>query len=729
MMEQDRPLRPQARPNLAFPLALALAIPLASTAAVAQRNHIANSHPTGIEVDAGGVAYFAASQEATGAELWRSDGTPGGTVMVADLEPGPRGSYPDDITPTPGDTFLTASTARLGRELYATDGTRTRLVRDIEDQAGSDPRDLTPVGNLLFFTAYEEDHGRELWVTDGTTPNTVRIEIVPGKSGASPHHLTALGSRLIFAATDRTGDTEIWTANGTPAGLRRLADIHPAESSRPSDLVKFRGEVYFAATSLTRGRELWKTDGTPAGTMMAADVLPGTAGSDPDQLVPGPTHLAFTAWLPGAGRELFEMDVTGTVRLLSNFMAGETLSNLTANPAPSAPMSPRFWCTVDEPGFGHEPWQIISGAAPTPVVDLQPGNLDSHPTNLTPLGDALVFRADGGGVGSELWCSNGVVTSLVADIRTGLGPKGPKSSDAARLTSGAPGEFWFAAESECAGIELWKTDGHRAWMVRDIDPGVPLPQLDAVTQRRGVSLCLTDAPALVPGLFGVSGGIPPVPLSVPTVRGAIMIDIFTPGAAVFVPFVTDGGGNAQANVGFPTQAQGFLGPLAWQAFALETGSSPCAVSEGAERAGADGDAATEVVVCSSNITCTLVGGGPTPDGAIVSGTGSACDDTGRYIIEIRRVDVTGRPAHLVAVRIKPSGEMVLLDPSEIDQGDPIVPIRSGQSLRLHGFVNLYTAVNPDDPLSGADAIGLLLFDEPPAQSELSVCALVWRSYC
>jgi len=46
---------------------------------------------------ANGKLYFVASTRAAGTELWTSDGTTAGTVMVADLAPGPDSSYPSGL--------------------------------------------------------------------------------------------------------------------------------------------------------------------------------------------------------------------------------------------------------------------------------------------------------------------------------------------------------------------------------------------------------------------------------------------------------------------------------------------------------------------------------------------------------------------------------------------------------------------------------------------------------
>ncbi len=45
----------------------------------------------------GGVAYFVADDGINGREIWRTDGMPEGTSLVADLVPGPTGFLQEDI--------------------------------------------------------------------------------------------------------------------------------------------------------------------------------------------------------------------------------------------------------------------------------------------------------------------------------------------------------------------------------------------------------------------------------------------------------------------------------------------------------------------------------------------------------------------------------------------------------------------------------------------------------
>ena len=117
----------------------------------------------------------------TGVELYKTDGTDAGTVLVKDINP-VGGSDPAQITAVGAQVFFSAtvpaSSGGGGRELYKSDGTAagTFLVRDIfpgtdgMNQANNSfPANLTAVGNRLYFTAFDTTNGEELWTSDGTT--------------------------------------------------------------------------------------------------------------------------------------------------------------------------------------------------------------------------------------------------------------------------------------------------------------------------------------------------------------------------------------------------------------------------------------------------------------------------------------------------------------------------------------------------------------------------------
>ncbi|NJK82121.1 MAG: hypothetical protein HC914_20605, partial [Chloroflexaceae bacterium] len=62
--------------------------------------------------------YFTADDGSSGRELWRSDGTAAGTVLVQDIYPGAAGSDPQDIELVDGILYFTADTGVDGRSLW-----------------------------------------------------------------------------------------------------------------------------------------------------------------------------------------------------------------------------------------------------------------------------------------------------------------------------------------------------------------------------------------------------------------------------------------------------------------------------------------------------------------------------------------------------------------------------------------------------------------------------------
>jgi ELWxxDGT repeat protein len=123
-------------------------------------------------VNVNGVLFFSATDGYHDYELWKSDGTAAGTVLVKDINPGIAGSNPQNLTAVNGTAFFSASDGTNGSELWKSDGTAagTILVKDINPGSGSSyPQNLTNVNGTLFFTANDGTHGTELWKSDGTS--------------------------------------------------------------------------------------------------------------------------------------------------------------------------------------------------------------------------------------------------------------------------------------------------------------------------------------------------------------------------------------------------------------------------------------------------------------------------------------------------------------------------------------------------------------------------------
>jgi ELWxxDGT repeat protein len=200
----------------------------------------------------------------TGFALWQSDGTAAGTVQVRAVQA--------TALQVVGPFLVFVGTDSQGSELWASDGTAagTRRIADLTPGAGSTTfKAFKVVGNRLFFVATTSTRGDELYVTDGTVQGTRRLTWLSDPYALTPEYpkevsLGALGGRLLFAASDQVHGRELWSSDGTPQGTRLLLDLAPgAPSSEPGDFLQHQGRIYFRA-----GGGLWVTDGTAGGTQM-----------------------------------------------------------------------------------------------------------------------------------------------------------------------------------------------------------------------------------------------------------------------------------------------------------------------------------------------------------------------------------------------------------------------------------------------------------------------------
>jgi ELWxxDGT repeat protein len=265
--------------------------------------------------DVNGTLFFAADDWTNGEELWRSDGTEAGTVRVKDINTGNLGadsSKPGELTNVNGTLFFAADNGINGVELWSSDGTPggTDIVKDINPGGSSSPSELTNVKGTLFFAANNGADGRELWKSDGTGAGTVHVkDIRPGANNSSdPNGLTNVNGTLFFAADDGTNGSELWKSDGTEAGTVEVKDIWAGiDSSAPTELTS--GSLTFAADDGVNGRELWASDGTDAGTLIVKDIRTGANGSSPTELTNVGGVLFFSANDGSKGRELWRSSV------------------------------------------------------------------------------------------------------------------------------------------------------------------------------------------------------------------------------------------------------------------------------------------------------------------------------------------------------------------------------------------------------------------------------------
>jgi ELWxxDGT repeat protein len=131
------------------------------------------------------------------------------------------------------------------------------------------------------------------------------------------------------------------------------------------------------------------------------------------------------------------------------------------------------------PNVNIKLWKSDGTAAGTvQVADIKPGSRtedSSDPRRLTVHGKSLLFIAEDGVNGFELWKSDGTAkgTTLVADINPGIGSSIHGFSSEGYQFPIYSNNIYFSATDGVSGYELWKSDGSSTGTKRvaDINPG------------------------------------------------------------------------------------------------------------------------------------------------------------------------------------------------------------------------------------------------------------------
>ena len=365
---------------------------------------------------------FSGMTDASGHELWRSDGTPGGTSVLVDGSPGSGSSLPRELTLAGDRVFYTAYQAATGQELWSTDGTAagTALVRDMRPgPVGSGPRALTAVGDRVFFTAEDGVIGTELWTSDGTSAGTAPVgDLHPQDQGASIVEAVASGGVLYH--TDAAG--VLWRSDGTAQGTHAVPG-----APRAAQLADVGGVLYFRGSHPDSGAELWRTDGLPLGTRLVADLTPGPAGARPSQLTRAGHLLYFTVADTAHGTELWRSDGTAAGTLLvKDIVPGPGGSR----PASLTEVNARLYFSAYEPATGVELWTSDGTPSGTArVLDLAAGPASSTPAQLAVVEGRLFFAADDGVAGRELWSLPVQPSLLARGAAVAEGDSGTRAAD------------------------------------------------------------------------------------------------------------------------------------------------------------------------------------------------------------------------------------------------------------------------------------------------------------
>jgi ELWxxDGT repeat protein len=377
----------------------------------------------------------------------QTDGTPGGTSILANLPSGFASDASDlvafgDRLYYP-DGFVNATD---GDELWATDPVTgaTQEVKDINPgAASSSPNGLYVSNGKLFFFATDATHGGEPWVSDGSSSGTTPLcDCHPGMqtAGSSAVVIANLGSTALIGGYDGT-HARLWVTDGTRANTKALHTFKTAPNY-PSSAGVMSGVAYFTADDGISGNELWRSDGTVAGTYLVADIAPGP-------YVPPPcaprSYCPPDPIPPPANSDPIQLGGTAIANRI-------------------------FYFTANDVTHGRELWRTDGTAAGTRiVVDLNPGPGDGTTLILGAIGSRVYFcgvTTSVYGASFSLWATDGTAQGTVqVSSRVNCDQSAYQGNGSAVMN----GILYFAANTADLDTELWRTDGTDSGTVRVID--------------------------------------------------------------------------------------------------------------------------------------------------------------------------------------------------------------------------------------------------------------------
>ncbi len=434
-------------------IAAVSSVPAAAVTAAPAATLVADLHPTGGSgpqglTRLGQSVLFSATDGAHGRELWVTDGTSLGTHLVRDIRPGSGGSAPRSLTRVGKQLYFSANDGSHGRELWVSDGTSkgTRLVKDLTTGTqGSGELQIVGLGGSAYFSRQYQD----LWRTNGTAATTRIVRMFKDIDlGGS----AVMRSKLYFSA-----DGALLKTDGTGSGTRRISPkwLDVAGLTRFGRHLFWAGAIYplAAASTVDTGPglfppSLWWTDGTRSGTGKIGAIN----ATEPFAVLGGAVY--FDGWTNGSGVRLYRSDGTraGTGKIVPRVaplpeMQKHVGSLWTTTSSRSLPWRDELWVsdataagtflvrggtagwfTSDDtlesigldgrlwfaagPGeddgtewklLDHELWSSDGTTAGTiEAVDINPTG-SSDPRDFVKLGDALLFGANDGEHGRELW--------------------------------------------------------------------------------------------------------------------------------------------------------------------------------------------------------------------------------------------------------------------------------------------------------------------------------------
>lgn len=220
--------------------------------------------------------YFIGNDMVNGYELWKTDGTASGTVMVKEINPA-KGMFDTDSEISQftvmGDHlyfFANETSDEDSTQLWKTNGTTAGTEKIVSYKIDNDKTaySLTATSNTIYYT-----YKGSLYKSDGTAAGTSLF-----MQNNSPEHLTSFNGELLFQTTTSGPNvptmSHICITSNDPQGYTVLKDVDPGQINLSINSTYYypmnvaNNKLYFTLGINSQTTELWQTDGTIAGTTL-----------------------------------------------------------------------------------------------------------------------------------------------------------------------------------------------------------------------------------------------------------------------------------------------------------------------------------------------------------------------------------------------------------------------------------------------------------------------------
>lgn len=360
----------------------------------------------------GNTSWFTAdSGDGLGMQVWKTDGTEGGTVRITSVVAnGAVGTFIGAL----GDQLFYGGNDGAGDGLLVIDkdgGTPLALARGHFAERG------VIYDGLLYFAAPARedgglDKGVELWKTDGTLDGTTFADLRPGPDSSlqSSGTLIVAGDWIFFAGETGAGKG-IFRTNGTVAGTTMLMPL--AVEPHEAKLAGFGDSAVFILHSGGfNNHQLWITDGTSQADGGTRPFVEGMSNFEARAVLDG--RLIFVMQKGGPGIKMWSSDGTfaGTQQL------NDHSSSIGAVGIAGAVVGSKYFFFGTDPLTSHNAL-FTTGAFPgttQKVIDLETGRLGGTAWN-----GRFYFANDEAAHGKEWWVSDGtaVGTHIIGDFAAG----------------------------------------------------------------------------------------------------------------------------------------------------------------------------------------------------------------------------------------------------------------------------------------------------------------------